>query len=184
MLCIFHWGRSRSLYVTGPMISSILEGPLHNGLIFVNVWPLLRCHTSNHTKSPLLNGGEIFFDWLIWACHASSYVAWASSLIFKGFASLISMVGTFHLGNAIRIPVGSYPNMRKNEVCFVIEWVLLLYENSAIERFLSHFSGFFLQNILRYVLSSLLADSVSSSVWEWYVVLILCLTLQIFIRLM
>ena len=184
MLCIFHWGGSLSLHVTGPMISSILKGPSHNGLIFGNVWPLLRCRPSNHTKSPLLNEGEFFFDRLIWACHASSCAAWVSSLIFRSSASLLSTVGTFDFGNAIGIPVGSYPNMRKTGVRFVTEWVLPLYENSAIERFLSHSSGSFLQNILRYVSSSRLTRSVSPSVWGWYAVLICCLTLQSFIRLL
>ena len=57
-----------------------------------------------------------FLDQLIWACCASLCAAQALSLIFRSSASLLSTVGTFDFGNAIRIPVGSYPNMRKNGV--------------------------------------------------------------------
>ena len=109
----------------------MVKGPSLLGVNFRLVTKHFRFCASNQTFSPFLKGTNLCRVWAAITCRASS---WAPRALFQAavkFLSLVSTAGMAEFWMTECRAWDSYPIMRKNSNCEVIECGQWLWVNSA-----------------------------------------------------
>ena len=168
---IFHWGGSFSFTVTGPIVSSILNGPWHFGASLIVEYVVVMFFPSSHTSSPLLYCGVVPLCRSVTSQFAILLLALISSLNFSSCLIHCSTVGLLVCCGWMSENLGLYPISMLNGDVLMVLCSRRLCANSANGSSNCQLSCWKLQKAQRYCSNSWFIRSVCPSVWGWYAML-------------